>query len=194
MTRAIWSLRKQIDMAAREHTCKEANAFVILSRDADTQMDALEFGMGPNATTGWLSGIQGPAQEKEKWERERKELRDLVGKNLHIMSQLEGVDLGKYRDTDLSRIVEQVVNFKDELAQCYLMDCIIQVFPNDFHLQTLGVLLGACPQLQPSVNIKMVLSGLMERLWNYAASSVERLEKHKWTCQPQDLQHSICFF
>lgn len=28
------------------------------------------------------------------------------------------------------------------------MDCIIQVFPDDFHLQTLDVLLGACPQLQ----------------------------------------------
>ena len=28
------------------------------------------------------------------------------------------------------------------------MDCIIQVFPDEYHLQTLDVLLGACPQLQ----------------------------------------------
>lgn len=44
----------------------------------------------------------------------------------------------------------QVVNCKDELAQYYLMDCIIQVFPDEYHLQTLETLLGACPQLQVS--------------------------------------------
>ena len=46
--------------------------------------------------------------------------------------------------------VEQIVNCKDEIAQYYLMDCIIQVFPDDFHLQTLETLLSACPQLQAS--------------------------------------------
>ncbi|KAL2907186.1 Vacuolar protein sorting-associated protein 35A [Bienertia sinuspersici] len=80
-----------------------------------------------------------------------------------------------YKDTVLPRILEQVVNCKDELAQYYLMDCIIQVFPDEYHLQTLDTLLGACPQLQPSVDIKSVLSSLMERLSNYAASSPEVL-------------------
>ncbi|MFQ6633002.1 hypothetical protein Gotur_011859, partial [Gossypium turneri] len=55
------------------------------------------------------------------------------------------------------------------------MDCIIQVFPDEYHLQTLDVLLGAFPQLQPTVDIKTVLSRLMERLSNYAASSADVL-------------------
>lgn len=42
----------------------------------------------------------------------------------------------------------QVINCKDELAQYYLMDCIIQVFPDEYHLQTLETLLAAFPQLQ----------------------------------------------
>jgi hypothetical protein len=42
----------------------------------------------------------------------------------------------------------QVVNCKDDLAQFYLMDCIIQVFPDEYHLQTLETLLNAFPQLQ----------------------------------------------
>ncbi|KAL0360522.1 UNVERIFIED_CONTAM: Vacuolar protein sorting-associated protein 35B [Sesamum radiatum] len=46
------------------------------------------------------------------------------------------------------RMQHQIVNCKDELAQYYLMDCIIQVFPDEYHLQTLETLLGACPQLQ----------------------------------------------
>ncbi|KAJ9675041.1 hypothetical protein PVL29_024126 [Vitis rotundifolia] len=122
-----------------------------------------------------LSGLQGPGRAKEKQEKERSELRDLVGKNLHVLSQIEGIDLEMYKDTVLPRVLEQVVNCKDELAQYYLMDCIIQVFPDEYHLQTLETLLGACPQLQPTVDIKTVLSQLMERLSNYAASSAEVL-------------------
>uniref|UniRef100_A0A5B6ZU21 Vacuolar protein sorting-associated protein 35 n=1 Tax=Davidia involucrata TaxID=16924 RepID=A0A5B6ZU21_DAVIN len=146
--------------------------------DADTVMDAVEFVLQNFTEMNklWVRmQHQGPAREKEKREKERSELRDLVGKNLHVLSQIEGVDLDMYRNTVLPRVLEQVVNCKDELAQYYLMDCIIQVFPDEYHLQTLEILLGACPQLQPSVDIKTVLSRLMERLSNYAALSAEVL-------------------
>ncbi|XP_013604421.1 PREDICTED: vacuolar protein sorting-associated protein 35C [Brassica oleracea var. oleracea] len=162
--------------------------------DTETHMDALEFVLQNFTEMNklWVRmQHQGPTREKEKREKERNELRDLVGKNLHILGQLEGVDLVVYRDTVLPRILEQVVNCKDELAQCYLMDCIIQVFPDDFHLQTLDVLLGACPQLQPSVDIKTVLSGLMERLSNYAASSVEALPNFLQVDAFSKLNHAI---
>ncbi|XP_030950780.1 vacuolar protein sorting-associated protein 35B-like isoform X3 [Quercus lobata] len=80
-----------------------------------------------------------------------------------------------YKDAVLPRVLEQIVNCSDDLAQYYLMDCIIQVFPDEYHLQTLETLLGACPQLQPTVDVKTVLSQLMERLSNYAASSTDVL-------------------
>ncbi|KAL2348635.1 hypothetical protein Fmac_002635 [Flemingia macrophylla] len=146
--------------------------------DADTVADAVEFVLQNFTEMNklWVRmQHQGPAREKEKREKERSELRDLVGKNLHVLGQIEGVDLDMYKDVVLPRVLEQVVNCKDEIAQFYLMDCIIQVFPDEYHLQTLDVLLGAYPQLQPSVDIKTVLSQLMERLSNYAASSAEVL-------------------
>ncbi|KAI4327764.1 hypothetical protein L6164_020188 [Bauhinia variegata] len=146
--------------------------------DADTVNDAVEFVLQNFTEMNklWVRmQHQGPAWDKEKREKERSELRDLVGKNLHVLSQIEGVDLDMYKDVVLPRVLEQVVNCKDELAQFYLMECIIQVFPDEYHLQTLDVLLGACPQLQPSVDIKTVLSQLMERLSNYAASSADVL-------------------
>ncbi|CAN4116733.1 unnamed protein product [Withania somnifera] len=146
--------------------------------DADTVVDAVEFVLQNFTEMNklWVRmQHQGPAQEKEKREKERSELRDLVGKNLHVLSQIEGIDLEMYKETVLPRILEQVVNCKDEIAQGYLMDCIIQVFPDEYHLQTLETLLGACPQLQRSVDIKMVLARLMERLSNYAALSTDVL-------------------
>ncbi|XP_020207664.1 vacuolar protein sorting-associated protein 35B isoform X1 [Cajanus cajan] len=142
-------------------------------------MDAVEFVLQNftemNKLWVRLQQQQGPSRIREKREKERNELRDLVGKNLHVLSQIEGVDLGMYKDTVLPSVLEQVVNCKDELAQFYLMECIIQVFPDEYHLQTLEILLGACPQLQPTVDIKTVLSQLMDRLSNYASSSTEVL-------------------
>ncbi|KAK8587553.1 hypothetical protein V6N13_086533 [Hibiscus sabdariffa] len=146
--------------------------------DAETAVDAVEFVLQNFTEMNklWVRmQHQGPAREKEKREKERSELRDLVGKNLHVLSQIEGIDLDMYKDSVLPRVLEQVVNCKDEIAQYYLMDCIIQVFPDEYHLQTLDVLLGAFPQLQPTVDIKTVLSRLMERLSNYAASGADVL-------------------
>ncbi|KAJ6352068.1 hypothetical protein OIU76_001312 [Salix suchowensis] len=144
----------------------------------DTVMDTVEFVLQNFTEMNklWVRmQHQGPVRIREKLEKERNELRDLVGKNLHVLSQIEGVNLELYRDTVLPRVLEQIVNCEDERAQYYLMDCIIQVFPDEYHLQTLETLLGAFPQLQPTVDIKTVLSRLMERLSNYAASSLDVL-------------------
>ncbi|XP_042063196.1 vacuolar protein sorting-associated protein 35B-like isoform X1 [Salvia splendens] len=146
--------------------------------EGDTVMDAVEFVLQNFTEMNklWVRmQHQGPHREKEKLEKERNELRDLVGKNLHVLSQIEGIDLEMYRDTVLPSVLEQIVNCKDELAQYYLMDCIIQVFPDEYHLQTLETLLSACPQLQPTVDLKTVLSQLMERLSNYASLNPELL-------------------
>ncbi|WOK91819.1 hypothetical protein Cni_G00510 [Canna indica] len=146
--------------------------------DADLINDAVEFVLQNFTEMNklWVRlQHQGLTREKDKREKERGQLRDLVGKNLHVLSQIEGIDLDMYKETVLPRVLEQVVNCKDELAQHYLMDCIIQVFPDEYHLQTLETLLTAFPQLQPTVDTKVVLSRLMERLSIYAASSTEVL-------------------
>ncbi|CAI0435595.1 unnamed protein product [Linum tenue] len=142
-------------------------------REGSTVMDAIEFVLQNFVEMNklWVRlHHQGPGQDRDKRGKERSELRDLVGKNLHILSQLDGVDLEVYRENVLPRVLEQVVNCKDELAQYYLMDCIIQVFPDEYHLQSLETLLAACPHLQPTVDVKTVLSQLMDRFSNYAAT------------------------
>jgi len=111
---------------------------------------------------------QGPARDKAKRTQERNQLRDLVGKNLLVLSQLEGLSLDLYQGTVLPRVLEQVVNCKDDIAQPYLMDAVIQVFPDELHLATVDALLEACLQLQPSVKAGEVLAGLMRRLAKYA--------------------------
>ena len=116
---------------------------------------------------------QGHSRERERREIERRDLRILVGTNLVRLSQLEGVDLDMYKKDILPSILEQVVNCKDVIAQEYLMEVVIQVFTDDFHLHTLGAFLGACANLHPRVNIKNIVIALIDRLAAYAAREAE---------------------
>ncbi|KIJ98261.1 hypothetical protein K443DRAFT_680904 [Laccaria amethystina LaAM-08-1] len=116
---------------------------------------------------------QGHSRDREKREMERRELRILVGTNLVRLSQLDGVDLDMYQKTILPSILEQVVNCKDVIAQEYLMEVVIQVFTDEFHLHTLGPFLSATAQLHPKVNIKQIVIALIDRLASYAAREAE---------------------
>ncbi|KII94417.1 hypothetical protein PLICRDRAFT_50388 [Plicaturopsis crispa FD-325 SS-3] len=116
---------------------------------------------------------QGHSRDREKREMERRELRILVGTNLVRLSQLDGVDLDMYQRTILPGVLEQVVNCKDVIAQEYLMEVVIQVFTDEFHLHSLGPFLSATAQLHPKVNIKQIVIALIDRLAAYAAREAE---------------------
>lgn len=143
-----------------------------------TVKDALEFVLQnfDNMNKLWVRmQHQGAVRDRNKRENERRNLRQLVGTNLVRISELEGVDLSTYKDFVLPRLLEQIVNCKDAIAQEYLMDVVIQVFPDDFHLQTLESFLGTCNQLQKTVNIKNIIIALMNRLSNFAKESPENI-------------------
>lgn len=72
---------------------------------------------------------QGPVREREAREKERQELRILVGTNLMQLGKLDGVTVDVYTETVLPQVLEQIVNCKDPIAQQYLMECILQVLP-----------------------------------------------------------------
>ncbi|PLB52986.1 vacuolar protein sorting-associated protein 35 [Aspergillus steynii IBT 23096] len=114
---------------------------------------------------------QGPSREREKRMQERRELELLVGSNVVRLSQL--VDLEGYKSGILQALLEQVVQCRDVLAQEYLLEVITKVFPDEFHLHTLDLLLSAIARLNPHVDLKKIVIGLMDRLSAYAARETE---------------------
>ncbi|XP_071743652.1 vacuolar protein sorting-associated protein 35 isoform X2 [Lepeophtheirus salmonis] len=124
---------------------------------------------------------QGHSRDRDRKEKERMELRILVGTNLVRLSQLESVDVDMYRKIVLPGILEQVVSCREPIAQEYLMECIIQVFPDEMHLATLVPFLNACGQLHEKVNVKNVIISLIDRLALYATR-----EESGWV--PGDVQ------
>lgn len=114
---------------------------------------------------------QGHSREREQRTRERQELQLLVGSNLVRLSQL--VDLESYKSVILQPLLEQVVQCRDVLAQEYLLEVVTQVFPDEYHLHTLDQFLSATARLNPHVNVKAIVIGLMDRLSAYAAREAE---------------------
>ncbi|KAH8650119.1 vacuolar protein sorting-associated protein 35 [Xylariales sp. PMI_506] len=109
---------------------------------------------------------QGHSKDREQRVRERRELQLLVGSNIVRLSQL--VDLETYSNGILGPLLEQVVQCRDVLAQEYLLEIITQVFPDEFHLHTLDQFLAAVSRLNPHVNVKAIVVGLMDRLSSFA--------------------------
>eukprot|EP00438_Fugacium_kawagutii_P005345 Skav210319 [mRNA] locus=scaffold475:291444:293789:- [translate_table: standard] len=114
---------------------------------------------------------QGPAREKDRRERERHDLRVLVGANLVRLSQLDGMTMDFYAETALPKILDHIVSVKDQLSQQYLLESMIQVFPDEFHIRTLEQMLSAYARALPSVDMKPIMVTLMNRLANYLSEA-----------------------
>jgi vacuolar protein sorting-associated protein 35 len=122
-------------------------------------------GSGP----GGISHASSLASDRR--EQERAQLRDLVGKNVTQLAQLDGLDFALYRRAVLPRLLEQIVSCRDALAQGYLMQVVVQGFPDAWHAGTLDELLAALPELQPGVRLAAVVASLADRLARFAAEA-----------------------
>ncbi|KAH8738907.1 hypothetical protein FG386_000773 [Cryptosporidium ryanae] len=116
----------------------------------------------------------GTPKDKMKRERERHDLRILVGANLVRVSHLEGLTQQLYIQEILPKLLSVVLSCEDVLAQQYLLDCIIQVFSDENHLKTLELLLSACMKTLPGVDLKPILTNLMNRLSNFLSQTQDK--------------------
>lgn len=112
-----------------------------------------------------------PAQEEETVRKERLELRLLVGSNLSTLGRLLSNDMPMYTSRVLPALVEQIIDCRDAIAQEYLADCVAQAFPDDFQLATLDAYLRMCAALVRGVNLKTVLTSIIDRLTKYVLSA-----------------------
>lgn len=119
-----------------------------------------------------IQHLPGDGRSKEirrRREKDRNELRILVGTNLVRLSALDSINSQIYGQVILPTVLDHMVISGDPLAQAYLIDCVVQVFPDEYHIETMPILLAVCPKLRDKVNIRTILQNLMDRLANYLA-------------------------
>jgi len=102
--------------------------------------------------------------EKLLREKERNELKVLVGENIIRLSSLNGLTLEIYKTEVLPKVIAILIDSKDTLSQQYLMECIIHAFPDDFNIQCMDVILDSCTKLLQTVDVKSLFINLMEKL------------------------------
>lgn len=119
---------------------------------------------------------QGHSSERELRFRERKELKILVGSNLVRLSQIiddytgddEYSSINYYKEKIFPVITEHIIQCRDPLAQSYLIDVLIQIFPDNFHFVTLDKLLSdVFINLHPMLKKSELVSSLIERFITY---------------------------
>lgn len=119
---------------------------------------------------------QGHLSERETRYQERKELKILVGSNLVRLSQVMDDFKGDehylaadfYHQKIFPVIVEQIVQSHDHLAQTYLIDVLIQIFPDSYHFLTLKNLLNdVFPKLHPVLKKSELIATLVDRFVTY---------------------------
>lgn len=119
---------------------------------------------------------QGHSSERELRYRERKELKILVGSNLVRLSQIIDDYTGDesysaveyYKEKIFPTVTEQIIQCRDHLAQSYLIDVLIQVFPDDFHFATLDKLLNEVfVNLHPMLQKSELVQALIDRFIAY---------------------------
>ncbi len=104
---------------------------------------------------------------KSKNENIRKDLRLLVGTNLVRLSRLEGVTARMYKDVILPKVMEDILSSRDTVSQSYLMDCLIQVFPDSFHIYAVESFLNGVVLLKEKVKVRMIMESFLHRVGEY---------------------------
>ena len=114
-------------------------------------------------------GVQ--PNEKLIREKERNELKILVGENITRLSSLNGMSSDLYQNTILPKIISILLEIKDKLSQQYLMECIIHAFPDEYNIICMEKILEAIKQLVPDVDIHSLYITLMEKLSKFVSNS-----------------------
>ncbi len=109
--------------------------------------------------------------EKLIREKERNELKVLVGENIIRLSSLNGLSLDIYKNEILNKMISILLDSKDQLSQQYLMECIIHAFPDEYNIHCMDTILSTCTKLVPTVDVKGLFIALMEKLAKFVGDS-----------------------
>ena len=127
----------------------------------------------------WIRLSSGAGSEKMRREKERDELKILIGESMNKLSSLENLSIDLYEKNVLPRLLDIIINSKDKLCQQYLMECIIHAFPDSYNVKCMERLLDAISYLEPGVDIGIIFVSLMQKLGNYFGRQDNNTENNK---------------
>ena len=123
-----------------------------------------------------LSGVSG--QAKIDRQKEREELKILVGESINKLSSLESLSQEIYEEQILPKLLKIIIDSKDSLSQQYLMECIIHSFPNSYNIKCMEMILEALTKLVEGVDISSLFMALMVKIGKYFGDNINNLNNN----------------
>ena len=102
--------------------------------------------------------------EKILRDKERVELKTIVGESVNRLSSLDGLTLELYEKEILPKLVQIILDSNDILSQQYLIECIIHAFPDSYNIKCIELILNTLSRLTPGTDIKGLFISLMKKL------------------------------
>ena len=102
--------------------------------------------------------------EKILRDKERVELKIIVGEAINRLSSLDGLTIDIYEKEVLPKLIQIILESNDVLSQQYLMECIIHAFSDSYNIKCIELILNTLSRLLPGVDIKGLFINLMEKL------------------------------
>ena len=112
-----------------------------------------------------LIGVSG--KEKIERQKEREELKILIGESISKLSSLESLTQEIYELQILPKLLKIILDSKDVLSQQYLMECIIHSFPNSYNIKCMEMILETMTKLVDGVDISTLFMSLMGKIGKY---------------------------
>lgn len=117
--------------------------------------------------------------EKLIREKERNELKVLVGENIIRISDLCSLTVEKYQSDVLPKIITILLETKDTLSQQYILECVIHAFTETFNISCMNIILETLSKVVPTVDIKSLFINLMEKLSKFIGDEQKRKEENQ---------------
>ena len=117
--------------------------------------------------------------EKILREKERNELKVLVGENIIRISDLNCLTIEKYQSDVLPKIISILLDSKDYLSQQYILECIIHAFSETYNISCMDNILDTLGKVVATVDIKSLFINLMEKLSKFIEEEQKRKNEDK---------------
>ena len=118
-----------------------------------------------------LVGVSG--QAKIERQKEREELKILIGESINKLSSLESLTQDIYELQILPKLLKIIIDSKDSLSQQYLMECIIHSFPNSYNIKCMEMILETMTKLVDGVDISALFMALMGKIGKYFGDNLK---------------------
>ena len=107
----------------------------------------------------------------------RNELKEMIGKNFLELINIKDLNDDLYKNKILLPLLKIIIECEDYISQEYLILNIINLFPDEFNIKCIDIIITSLGQVKEKVNIKEIFIKIMEKLGNF--DSVEKLKDIK---------------